>query len=215
MREQLAHFFVGGLGKIGVVLADANESDWGLQADDFVGTVLQILTRTWSPDWNSDNNFRCPLLAQRSYRRSHSRASGKSVVDQNDDTIFEVRRRSIATIIALPPFQFLAFDRGDHLNDRLRIRNDMEHVLVQNADAARGDRPHREFFVTGHAQFAHGKNIERKTEPLRDLKCNRNTSPGQTENNDVVASGVTQQFFRELPTRISPVLKNLELEHGP
>ena len=50
--------------------------------------------------------------------------------------------------------------------------------------------------MTGHAKFAHDKNIERKTEPLRDLKCNRNASPRQTKNNDVVAFGVTHQFFR-------------------
>src|SRR6185369_12414927 len=169
----------GGLGKICVVLADTNEGDGGLQANDFVGTVLQILAGAWSSDWNSDNNFCCPLLAQRRYRCSHGRASSKSVVDQNDDTIFEVRRGPIAAIIALPPFQFLAFDRSDYLNDRLRIRDDVEHVLVQNADAAGGDRTHGEFFVTWHAEFAHDKNIERNSETLRDLKCNRNTSPRQ------------------------------------
>ena len=132
------------------------------------------------------------MLTQRGYRCSHGRPGGKSVVDQNDGTTFEIRRGPIITIIALPPFQFLAFDRGDHLHNRLRIRYDVEHVLVQNTDAAGSDRAHGEFFVTGQAEFAHDKNIERNTEPLRDLKCDRDTSTRQTENNDVVASGVTQ-----------------------
>ena len=56
--------------------------------------------------------------------------------------------------------------------------------------------------MPGHAEFAHNKNIERNTEPLRYFKCDRHTSTRQSENNDVVASGVTQQLFRKLPARV-------------
>ena len=185
-----------------------------MQANDFVGSGLQILTGNWRADWNGDDNFGGALLTQRGYRCSHGRAGGKSVIDQNDGTTFELRRGPIVAIVALPPFQFLAFNRSDHLDDRLRIGDDVKHILVQNANAAGSNRAHGEFFVTRHAKFAHDKNIEGHTEPLRDLKCDRHTSTRQTKNNNVVASGVPQQFFRELPTRISPVLKNLESKHG-
>src|SRR5436309_15411767 len=60
-----------------------------------------------------------------------------------------LRRGTITAIIAFPPFQFFAFDGCDHLDDRLRIRQDVEHVFVQDADTTRGDCAHGEFFVTG------------------------------------------------------------------
>ena len=96
----------------------------------------------------------------------------------------------------------------------MRIGDDVEHVFVQDADAAGSDRAHGEFFVAGHAEFTHNENIESSTKPLCDLKCDRDAPTRETENNDVVASGITQQLFRELPTGIGPVLKNFESRHG-
>ena len=185
-----------------------------MQANDLIGSVLQILTGAGRTDRNGNDNFGSALLTQGSYRCSHSRAGGKPVVDQNDGTTIEIGRGPIVAIITLSPFQFLALDRSDHLDNRLRIGHNVEHVLVKNPDAAGSDRAHREFFVTGQAEFAHDKNIERNTEALRNLKGDWDTSTRETENNDVVASGVTQQLFRKLPTRIGPVLKNLESRHG-
>jgi hypothetical protein len=207
--EQVADFVVGGLGKICVVLADADEGERAFQANDIIGSVPKILAGTWRADGNSNNNFRGALLTQRSYRSPHGRAGGKSVIDQNDGTIFKLRRRTVCPIISFAPLQFLAFNRGHHLDDRLRIRHDIKHVFVQNADAAGSDCAHGEFFMAGHAEFAHNKNIERNTEAPGDLKCDRDTTTREAENNDVVAPGVTEQLLRELPTRISSVLKNL------
>src|SRR5438034_6787707 len=76
-----------------------------------------------------------------------------------------LRRGTITAIIAFPPFQFFAFDGRDHLDDRLRIRQDVEHVLVQDADTTRGDCAHGEFFVTRHTELAHNEDIERNPDP--------------------------------------------------
>jgi len=90
----------------------------------------------------------------------------------------------------------------------LRIRQDVEHVFVQDADTTRGDCAHGEFFVTRHTELAHNANIERNPDPLRYFERDRDTAARESENDDVVAPGIAQQFFRELPTRVGPVLKN-------
>jgi hypothetical protein len=96
----------------------------------------------------------------------------------------------------------------------LCIRDDVENVFVQNTDPARGNRAHSEFFVAGHAEFPHNKNVERNAEPLGHFKRHRHATTRKAENDDVVASGVTQQLFRQLLTRVDPVLENMESRHG-
>ena len=195
-------------------MADADEAGGAVQANDLVGSVLQILTGTGRADRNSDDNFGCAVLAQRRYRCAHRRTGGKPVVDQNDGATFEIGRRPIVAVISLPPFQLLAFEGGYYLDDRLRISDDAEDILVKHADATGRNGAHGEFFVSRKAEFADDKNIERNIKPLRDFKCDWNATTRESENNNIVASGVTQQFFRELPTRLCPVLKNLESRHG-
>ena len=210
----MLHFFVRGLGKIDVVLADAEEFRRILQAKDVIGSVLQLLTGNRRADRDRNNDFGGALLTQRSYRGPHARARGKPIVDQDNGTMFKFRRRTISSIISFAPLQFLTFNRGHLVDDILRIRHDAKHVFVQNTDAAGSDRAHSEFLVAGHAEFAHNKNVERNTEPLRDFEGDRYTTTRKTENNYIVASGVAQQLFRKLPSRIGPVLENLEWRHG-
>jgi hypothetical protein len=68
--------------------------------------------------------------------------------------------------------------------------------------------------VAGDAEFAHNKNLKRNTEPPRDLKSDWDPASRKAENDDVIASGITHQLLRELPTGIGAVLKNFGWRHG-
>jgi hypothetical protein len=91
----------------------------------------------------------------------------------------------------------------------LRVWQGIDDVFVQNADAAGCDCAHGEFFVPGHAEFAHNENIERNAEPLCYFERNRHAATRKSENDDVVASSVAQQFFRKLPTCVGSVPKKV------
>jgi hypothetical protein len=91
----------------------------------------------------------------------------------------------------------------------LRIWQGVKDVFVQDADATGCDCAHGEFFVTRHAKLAHNENIERKAEPMRCFKRHRHPAARKSENDDVVASSVAQQFFRKLPTRVGSVAKKV------
>src|SRR5205814_3362122 len=103
--------------------------------------------------------------------------------------ILVFRRRTLPAIVTFASLQFLAFNRSHRFHDRLWIRHNREHVFIQNADATGSDGAHGEFFVAGDAEFAHNKNVERNTEPPRDLKSDWDTASRKAENDDVIASG--------------------------
>jgi hypothetical protein len=180
-----------------------------VEAKDIVDLVPDLAASGGSAHGDSDNNFCRALLTQRGSGGPHRRSSGKSVIDQNHRSPTQIWRRPPGAISMFPPFQFLAFDRADHLYDRLRIRKHVENVFVQNADATGCDCAHGEFFVPGHAELAHNENIERNAEPLRYFERNRHPAARKSENDDVVASSVAQQFFRKLPTRVGSVPKKV------
>jgi hypothetical protein len=165
------------------------------------------MTGAWRTDWDSDNNFCRALPAQCGSRSPHGRSSGKPVIDQNYGSPKQIWWRAAGAIITFPPFQFLAFDCSNHLDDRLRVWQGVEDVFVQDADATGCDCAHGEFFVPRHAELAHNENIERNVEALRYFKRNRDTAARKSENDDVVASSVAQQAFRQLPTRVGSVPK--------
>jgi hypothetical protein len=91
----------------------------------------------------------------------------------------------------------------------LRVWQGIDYVFVKNADATGCDCAHGEFFVPGHAELAHNENIERNAEPLRDFERNRHAAAWKSENNDVIASSVARQFFRQLPTSVGSVPKKV------
>jgi hypothetical protein len=180
-----------------------------VETKDIIDLVPDLAAGTGRAHGDSDNNFCRALLTQRGRRGPHRRSSGKSVIDQNHSSPTQIRRRPPGAISKFPPFQFLAFDCADHLNDRLRIRKHVENVFVQNPDATGRDCAHGEFFVPRHAELAHNENIERNAEPLCYFKRNRHTAARKSENDDVVASSVAQQSFRQLPTRVGSVPKKV------
>jgi hypothetical protein len=180
-----------------------------VETKDIIDLVPDLAAGSGRAHGDSDNNFCRALLTQRGSRGPHRRSSGKSVIDQNHSSPTQIRRRPPGAISKFPAFQFLAFDCSDYLDNRLRIWQGVKDVFVQDADATGCDCAHGEFFVTRHAKLAHNENIERKAEPMRCFKRHRHPAARKSENDDVVASSVAQQFFRKLPTRVGSVAKKV------
>jgi hypothetical protein len=62
--------------------------------------------------------------------------------------------------------------------------------------------------VARHTELAYNENVERNAEPLRYFERNRHPAARKSQNDDVVASRVAQQFFGKLPTSVGSVMKN-------
>src|SRR5207302_9056148 len=83
-REEFAHFFVAGLGKIFVVLADRLEEFRFTRADDFVGLVFEFATRIRGPDSDRHADLAGAASPQRFHGSPHRRAGRQPISDKND-----------------------------------------------------------------------------------------------------------------------------------
>ena len=77
--------------------------------------------------------------------------------------------------------------------------------MIEDADAAGGDGPHRQLAMTGHAQFADEEDVELGPEGLGHLERDRHASPREPEHHDIVAIHVALELPGQLSSRVAPV----------
>jgi hypothetical protein len=98
-------------------------------------------------------------MAKCGHRGPHSRTGCKPIVHENYHSAVEVRQRPVATVDSLAPFQFGLFLSGERID---RFTGDLQRphdFVVEHASAARGDGAHRQFLLTGQAEFADDENV--------------------------------------------------------
>src|SRR5439155_15142446 len=98
----------------------------------------------------------------------------------------------------------LGIDRLDPLG---RDVQRLDQLLVENARAARRDRPERDLLVTGNAELAHEEDIQRRLELASDLEGNRHAPARKAQHYDVVPTAVSAQALRQEPPGLDPVAK--------
>ena len=79
----LADFIVGGLAKVLIVVSDANEGFWCVQADDMIRFIAQIPAGFEWRNGNGDHDAIWFLPPQSADRRAHGRARGEAVIDED------------------------------------------------------------------------------------------------------------------------------------
>src|SRR6185503_10577696 len=114
--EQLPHLLVGGLREIAIPQADSRERFRRARADSVVGDVLELVAGRRCADRHGDDDSGRPQRAYGLHRRTHRRAGGQSVVDEDRRAAAQIDERPAAAVFALATLQFgelLACDRLD------------------------------------------------------------------------------------------------------
>src|SRR5947209_1038315 len=83
----------------------------------------------------------------------------------------------------------------------------LDYRFVDDAHAARRNRAHREFLLSGHAELAHEKHVERRSERARYLERDGHAAARQREHKHVRAARVLRHARRQTPARVYPVTK--------
>jgi hypothetical protein len=70
-------------------------------------------------------------------------------------------------------------------------------LVIEDARAAGGDRTHCELFVTGDAELADDKDIERRIERAGDFIGDGHAAARQRQHHHIGAVGVSGQLLRQ------------------
>ena len=100
------------------------------------------------------------------------------------------------------------------LNRQPLLRGDPglgHHTRVHDPEPTLPDRAHRQLGLERQAELAGHDDIERSLQGPRDLERHRNPTPGQPENDNVLATQVPETLSKLTP-RIDPVT---ETAHRP
>jgi hypothetical protein len=141
-------------------------------------------------------------------RRHHRSARRQAIVDQNHHLILELHRRTRPPVNLLAPQQLPRFPCHHCIERSLINRVRPQRLLIENLDAAAGNRAHGEFFVRRHAELAHQHQVEANIQRRGHFVSHWYAASGQGENDHVRAIGVGLQRRHQTPPRRRPVLQN-------
>src|SRR5262249_58562099 len=75
-----------------------------------------------------------------------------------------IGRQTTTAVEPLAPPELLLLPGSDRVDDVARDAETAHDVVVERAHGAGRDGAHRQLLVAGHAQLAHEKHVERRTE---------------------------------------------------
>jgi hypothetical protein len=97
------------------------------------------------------------------------------------------------------------FAERDLLDERAWNVELADEVFAQHAHATKGYRAHRKLRVSGNAQLANEKDVERGAKRARDFARHGNAAAGQREHDHVWAVRICTEVFGELPSAVSSI----------
>ena len=207
--EARDHFVVAGLAEVAIELADRRESLWGAHADQFVGHIGQTvgpIVRCHRDGENDTTGTRssCDLT-----RSLGGRAGGDAVVDDDHNPSCQRNTRPAGPVAACTAFELGALTSLDVRQFVSCHSGHPDDVVVQYANAVLTNGPHAQLRLERNAEFADQDDVERSVQSERHLLGDRNTTPGQPDNNDVVVARL-QHLSGELSTGVDSIS-----EHAP
>ena len=138
------------------------------------------------------------MCAHRLDRGSHCRPRRQAVVHQHDSATGKFGGLSATTVRPLPPGELRLFPLGDGVDDLRRNAQVCDDVLVEDSNAAGGDRTHRQLFVAGDTELAHDESIGPNAEPGSDLGRHHHPTAGQAEHHQVGGLVTVDPYVRKV-----------------
>src|SRR5687768_1261716 len=105
-------------------------------------------------------------------RSLHRRAGRETVVDENDNSPFERRGRPPFEVGLLAAIELELFLACDQLDLFRRDAEPADNLVVEDADPAGGNRPHRQLALTGGSELSHEEDVEWCAKRLGHLEGN-------------------------------------------
>jgi hypothetical protein len=205
--QQLADFEIAHLPEVAIMRADGDEGIGRMDGHDLVRDFAQFFARLDRRNWDCDNDMRGFLTANRVDRDAHRRPRRQPVVDQDDDLPREIRARTSLPVGSFAPAQFFEFFLHPHQELAARDAERFDDVVVHGVRAAARNRTHRELAMVGDADLTNDQNIERSLERARNLVGDRDPSPRECQDDDVVAIGIGAQQSCQRPTGFAAILE--------
>jgi hypothetical protein len=142
----------------------------------------------------------------------HGGPGGETVIDENDDAIVEVDRGTAVAISGFAALDLKALAGHDRVDGFLTNAVRGDHIVLEHDNAATGHRTHRQFFLTGNAEFAYDEDIEREMELAGNFKSYGNSAARQSED-DCTTSGefvgaLIDDNLRQSAAGVAAILKD-------
>jgi hypothetical protein len=83
----------------------------------------------------------------------------------------------------------------------------VEHISVEDADAAARHRSHSQLFVTRHAELTHEEHVQWSAKRPCDLVANRYTATGQSQDQQVRSAHERSELGGELTPGVGSILE--------
>jgi hypothetical protein len=140
--QQLAHFFVAGLGKILVPLTDRPEWFGSHRTNHFVHFGLELGTGLGGGHRYGYDDLGWLFLAEGEGSNSHGGSSRQAIVYQNDCAPAHIERRTAVAVLVFPALEFSFFFRGYSVNYFWGKTKALDDIVIQHAYSTRCNRPH-------------------------------------------------------------------------
>ncbi|OHV57552.1 hypothetical protein BCD48_42925 [Pseudofrankia sp. BMG5.36] len=187
LTQEVDHLVVGGLGEVGVELADPEERLRGVEADHLIGVAAQQVDRLRRRYGCGQHDPGSAGGPDNLAGRGGGRPGGDPVVDHDHDPAGQRCPRPGTPEPAGPTVQLhplLGLDRGKLLRGDAGQPQDL---VVDDQHTALGDGAHRQLGLERDTQLANQDDIQRGTQRLRHLIGDRDTTTGQPDNDDVLS----------------------------
>src|SRR6202007_1088903 len=149
----------------------------GAQTDEVDSLAPKFVASLRRRDRNGDGDRARLHFAKCGARRAPRRAVRQAILDDDHLLIANVERRPRSAVAALAANELLLLACGDGVDDARGHRHVAQHVLIEDADTAAGDGSHRQFLVSGDAELADNKYIQRRMEGLPHFGPDRTDAP--------------------------------------
>ena len=159
---------------------------------DFCRRLAQGRTRWGGADRCGRHGAGVPV-PHRLQRGAHRRAGCEPIVDDYRRQALQLERRGVPTVEPLAPVELELLLDGDPLDLSGGESCLRDHIGVQHAHTAAGDRSEGQFLVPGHTELAHEHHIQRRRQRQRHLIRDGHAATRQPEHDDVITPGVGVQ----------------------
>ena len=206
-RQEGVHLRVGGLVEVLVPVADRPHHSGVSRQTTSSHSGASVSIVSGAPTGTASTSRSGSAGAQRPKRGAGGAAGREAVVDEDHRPSGDIERGALAAVAPQPLLQLVlgALRRALDL-----LRAELERAqreVVEDADAALGDRAHAELRVPGRADLPHDEHIEWRTQRSGDLEGDRHAATREADH-DGMLGGERLQPRAELAAGVAAVVEH-------
>jgi hypothetical protein len=179
-----------------------------LRTHDFISDSPEAPASLGRTHRNSHDDTGRLVLTQRADGGFHSRPGCEAIIDDNDDTVGELQRWTVAAIEALAPLELETLARSYLINDGTGDAQLANDRFAHHAHVPDGDGAHRELRLARNTELTHEEHVERSPELARHFQSHRDATTRQPQDDDVLAISVGGEPRGELLAGVGAIMES-------